>query len=333
MKMKVITNINGLYYNPSDFIDFELYKYPQDNYNIVTIFKIFLTSFRYDYILLNCAAYDVMVLAFFKLICPFNHCKLISVDIVLRTPSSFKGKIFQIARKILFKKVHLFIEYFKNTSGYEKYFSIKKEKFRYVPFKINSYELIRKTIISDEEYIFSGGRSLRDFPTLIEAMQNLDYHIKIVTQPNSIIKQHGTFLNDNKLPANIEVIRHDGNQETFIKYIAASKLVVIPLIKETIAAAGISVYLMSMALKKCTILSDLPGTTDVLGYDKAIIVPPEDPLSLRLAIIKAYNDNNYRRNYEDNGYNYAIKLQGEKGLFKSIATIIRNDYTRPNTVS
>ncbi|RKY57283.1 MAG: hypothetical protein DRP96_10200 [Candidatus Neomarinimicrobiota bacterium] len=328
MKIKIISNIYELDNICINDYKFDLYKYSNNHSNLISILKIFLISFRYDYILLNCVAYDVIVLAFLKLICPINPCKLISMDIVLRAPTSFKDKIFQIIRIILFKRVYLFIEFFKNTSGYEKYFKIEKDKFKFVPFKVNSYELIKETTITDQGYIFCGGRSLRDFSTLIEAMRNLDFHAKIVTQSNSIIQQHGTFLNEDKLPANIEIIRHDGNQKTFIKYIAASKLVVIPLLKDTIAAAGISVYLMSMALKKCTILSDLPGVIDVLGYDKAIVVPPEDPLSLRQAILRAYNDDIYRRGFEINGYKYAIELGGDRHLYNSIAELILKDFAQ-----
>ncbi|MEE9442384.1 MAG: hypothetical protein V3V99_06920 [candidate division Zixibacteria bacterium] len=244
----------------------------------------------------------------------------------MRKPHGFVGSVFRVIRKILFKKVYMFVEHFRNTEGYEKYFGIRKSQFMYIPFKINSYELILNTTIFDEGYIFSGGNSLRDYPTLIEAVEDLDIPVKIVTQPNDIIKIHGTFVDESKLPTNIEVIRHDGNQKSFINFIAGSRLAVIPLKKDTIAAAGISVYLMCMALRKCTILSDLPGVSDVLDKDQAIIVPPEKPDILRQEIIKTYNDNIYRSKYEDNGYRYAIGLKGERQLFRSIAQMLVDDF-------
>jgi glycosyltransferase involved in cell wall biosynthesis len=107
---------------------------------------------------------------------------------------------------------------------------------------------------------------------------------------------------------------------------ASSRLVVLP-IKPDICGAGIGVYIMAMALRKCVIISSGPGSDDILSDSLAIIVPPKDPAALRAAIVKAFNDTNYRRSYEDNGYNYAMSLRGEERLLQSIVLELYLDLT------
>lgn len=102
----------------------------------------------------------------------------------------------------------------------------------------------------------------------------------------------------------------DGTPRPFIELMAKARLVVMP-IKPEICGAGIGVYIMAMALKKCVILSAGPGAEDVLTENQAIIVPPQNPIALRQAIEKAYSDPDYRRTYEENGHRYARTLQGD----------------------
>jgi glycosyltransferase involved in cell wall biosynthesis len=82
-----------------------------------------------------------------------------------------------------------------------------------------------------------------------------------------------------------------------------------------------------MALKKCVIISSGPTTDDILTQKTAIIVPPEDPESLRRAIKRAFNDDAYRKQIADNGYKYAISLGDEKRLFHSIIKEVYADYS------
>jgi len=327
VKIRVISNLHTLGNTEGDDLTIDLYKYPKSRISLKLVLKIYFKSFKYDYLLLNGSSRTMMVLAFLKVIIPFNRCKLVSLDLVLRKPRFFRDRLLQLAEIVLYKKIHLYLEYFRNTSEYQRLFGMKPEKFRYIPFKVNSYEIIVNTKLSDEGYIFCGGRSLRDFATLIEATKDLQYPVKIVTGSNHELVRHDSCLLDEvTLPANVEVVRHDFDQVSFVRLIAASRLAVLPLKRATIAAAGISVYMMCMALKKCVIISDLPGVGDVLTGNQAIIVPPEDPEALREAIVKAYNDDVYRNEIAKNGYEYAIKLGGEKQLVDSVREVLVRDF-------
>jgi len=314
MRIKVISNIHSLPTKQRNGFEIDLCKYPKSKMSFESLVRFFFMSFKYDYILLDSTSFGLFGFAFLKLIVPFNPCKLIALDLILAKPKGFKERL---------KQIHLFLLYFKNTSGYEKIFHLNAKKVRYVPFKVNCYELVLKTKISDEGYIFTGGKTRRDFQTLLKAVRDLPYPVKIVTPANDELIKHGSYLDESLLPTNIEVIHDDGSAESFIKFIAASKLVVLPIRKENISASGIGVYIMSMALKKCVIISKGPGVEDVITPEMAILVPPEDPIALKLAIERAYNDDSFRKKFEESGYSYAINLRGEERLLESIVNELK----------
>jgi glycosyltransferase involved in cell wall biosynthesis len=224
------------------------------------------------------------------------------------------------------KKVHLFLLYFKNTVGYQKIYHICSERLRYIPFKINAYELIMKMKVSDEGYIFVGGRTRRDFPTLIEAVGDLPYPVKIVAPFKEELSRHGSCLDEFNLPRNVEVIHDDGTAESFIRFMAAARLVVLPIKKETISPSGISVYVMAMALRKCVIISSGPAVDGIISGKEAIIVPAGDPEYLRQALERAYTDGSYRSGFEEKGFEYAINLGGTQRLNENIINEIYRDF-------
>jgi glycosyltransferase involved in cell wall biosynthesis len=327
-KIKIISNIFGLENVQREGLDIEFCRYPKTIQSFSTVVRMFIKSFHYDYIILNFTSFDILLLAFFKLIIPFNRCRLVTIDLLLTRPITLRERLLHPLKMLVLKKVHLFLVLMKNTNGYQNYFHLRPQQFRYLPYKINAFKLISITTVTDDKYIFCGGKSRRDFKSLFDAVRDLPYPVKIVTVSNQELAIHGSILDDSLIPANVEVIRHDGSVELFVKYLAAAHLVVIPIKKDILTQAGIAVYIMAMALKKCVIISSGPGVEDVLGYDKAIIVPPEDPIALKEVISRAYNDHEYRKQFELNGYNYAMSLGDEERLKESIISIISDDYSK-----
>jgi len=325
MVLKLISNMKNLENVSIDGLDIVFERYPMYPSVFRRAWSAFIRSYRYDFIVLNCPETDIYLLAILKFLLPFNRCKLVSVDYVLSVPDGIKGRLKSAVKALAYKEIHMFIEYFKNTGGYTQYYQIHPDKFRYVPFKINRYDLVVKANISDEGYIFVGGRTRRDFATLIEAMRGLNYPVKIVTDNDSELHKSGSSLDVDAIPTNIKVIRHDGNQESFNQYIACSRLVVLPIKAKNINASGISVYLQAMALKKCVIISHGPSVDGILSDDMAILVPPERPDLLRSAIRKAFEDQEYRRQFEQNGYRYAMSLEDENRLYVSIVGKLMED--------
>ena len=323
MTLSIISNLSRLATIRLAGVDIKFYLYSTQRAG--SVLSCFIRSFRYDYIVLNGSLHNALMLAFLKWIFPFNRTKIVIVDFLLATPVGRKDSIKARLIALLLRKVSVMILYYKNTQGLQKYYRIPPEKFRYVPFKINQYELIQQVQPKDEGYIFCGGKTRRDFPTLFEAIKDLGYPVKVVTTHNDDIAQHGSYLNDQLAPANVEIVRLDGGPEAFISYMASARIVVLP-IKPDICGAGIGVYIMAMALKKCVIISSGPGAEDILSPDQAIIVPPGDSLSLRKAIVKAFSDSVYRSIFERNGYKYAMGLQGEERLLQSIVSELQADF-------
>ena len=79
-----------------------------------------------------------------------------------------------------------------------------------------------------------------------------------------------------------------------VRLLRGARLVVLPMLRDRIRAAGISTYLNAMLLGKCVIISEGPGVSDVLSPEQAIFVPPEDPAALAGAIARAWEDRELR---------------------------------------
>lgn len=279
-----------------------------------------------DYVVVNCSPADLLDLCLLKLLWPFSRGRIISLDTVLPVPQvgTVPARLKLWVKRVLFRRVHLFVEYFRQTEGYEQHYGIPHERFRYVPFKINRYERVIATATRDDGYIFCGGNTRRDFKTLIDAMRNLALPVKIVTMDDRVIAGHGSVLDERHLPPHIEVVRHDGS-DSFLDYIAAARLVALPIRRENISASGIGVYLAAMALGKCVVISEGPAVNGVVPPGAAVIVPPEDPEALRAAIERAYRDDAFRAAVAERGRTYALALGGEAQLCASVMNVVIAD--------
>jgi hypothetical protein len=218
-------------------------------------------------IILNVDQNELMKYSFMKLINPFWRVKLVSVDILLRPVGpGTKATFMAFIKKILLKKVDLFLLYFKNTDGYTKAYGIQPDKIRYIPFKVNSWEKIQNFPNTDKkgEYILCAGRTLRDIDTYLKALELTGLPGVLLVQDKETMRGHGTLLDQLNIPKNVKLeIHSDGQESTFLKWIAEARIVVVPRFKKDIASTGISTYLCAMGLKRPVIISRGPGAEDV----------------------------------------------------------------------
>ena len=279
-----------------------------------------------DYVVINCSPRDLFFYCLLKMAAPFSKAKIVSLDTVLPVPRqrNWKDRAGLAAKRLLFRRVHLFIEYFRDTAGYERHYGMPRARFRYVPFKVNRLERVRQTPTRDGGYIFCGGNTRRDFQTLITAARGLPYPVRIVTMAERVITGHGSSLDERTLPPNVEVVRHDGS-DSFLDHIAGARMAVLPIKRENISASGIGVYLASMALGKCVITSEGPAVNGVVPPGAAVIVPPEDPDRLREAIVHAWSDDEFRERTAAAGRAYALGLGGEERLCQSVLDVLVED--------
>lgn len=323
--LRIITNISRMNIKYHRDINIEYIFWPKNNNCIVNTLRFAWKHRYYDYIIYNGSGRNLLYICLLSIIYPWHRIKIISLDLLLPVPNFIIDKIKCMIRRILLSRVHLFILYYKDTKGIEYYYKIPSYKYRYIPFKINQYSEVMNARINDGGYVFCGGKTRRDFETLINSVRGLSIPVKIVTMDNKNIAQHGSYLEEKNIPKNVDIIRLDGSFEPFLKLMAASRIVVLPL-KRHICGTGIGVYIMAMALKKCVIISDIVSVTGVIDDGKAIIVSPSDTMELRREIEKAYYDAEYRKKYEERGYKYAISLGGEERLYESIIDVTLNDY-------
>jgi glycosyltransferase involved in cell wall biosynthesis len=325
-RLRLISNVSGLGQVTRPDIALDFRPWPRGR-RLWHPLNVFFRSFRYDYILLNGSPRDLLVLALLKLVFPFNRCRIVALDILLSQPCSLVDRIKTVVRSALLQRVDRIILYYKDTAAIQQHFRLPAGKFAYVPFKINRIDLVSRTAPTDQGYVFCGGKTRRDFETLIDAVAPLSCPVKIVTTPNPDIARHGSHLEDGPLPPHVEVVRLDGSAEPFIELMAGARLVVLP-IKPDITGVGIGVYIMAMALGKPVVITAGPSTEGLLSEDLAVVVPPRDVAALRRAIDNTYNDAALRRRLGENGLRYAAALGGEERLNESLLSWLVEDLER-----
>lgn len=296
--------------------------------------RLFRQAFGYDIVLLNSSTRRLLALCAMMWLLPIYRWQLISLDIHLLEPVGWKRRIVALIVRILLRKVHLHILYFKDLLGYEKYYGVSHAVSRFVPFKVNSWEILpsRESLDSDGEYVFCGGRSLRDLKTFKAAMAKVPYPGLLLYQHDaSFMETYGTAVDLSDLPSNIRPTCHDGNNDTWIDFIKRAKLIVIPALPNSIYAPGLSLYLLAMALRKCVIISEGPQTRGLLK-DEAVIVPPSDPEALADAIRRSWEDDNFRRTTADAGRRYAELCAGESRMLHDIVRICGEVHRRDSPV-
>lgn len=273
---------------------------------------------NYHIILIDATPQLLIIFCLFCFLSPHRRWKLVSLDQNLIAPGSLIERAVAMFKRILFKKVDLFILYLRDITGYKRFYGISQDQAVYIPFKVNIWDLVGDPdkLSSNGDYVLVAGRSLRDLKTFIEAIRNLKYPTIILHQGYQKMRDYNTKINLENLPQNVKAVYHDGNQTSWGEFIRNARVVVIPTLP-TITAAGVSVYLDAMALKKCVILSDNPASRGILK-DEAIIVPPQNPSLLAEAIHNAWEDNKLRERIASAGREYANTMQDKNRLFTDI---------------
>jgi len=126
-----------------------------------------------------------------------------------------------------------------------------------------------------EPYIFAGGRSDRDYDTLVQAASGLDLNV--------VINARRFNLAGIRLPPNVKVndlMPFDQLRDTLSK----AKFVVVPL-QNVPHAAGLSQIVLAMSAGKAVIATATAGTIDyVEQHQTGILVEPGNVLDLRRSI-------------------------------------------------
>ena len=133
---------------------------------------------------------------------------------------------------------------------------------------------------AEKPIVCSVGMEYRDYPTLLDAVQNLD--VKVVVAAASPWSKRSDSTAGQSIPKNVIVRRF--SQYDLRDLYAASRFMVMPLYPVNFQA-GVTAILEAMAMGKAVICTCTPGQSDIVVEGQTgIYVPPENAESLRTAI-------------------------------------------------
>lgn len=197
-----------------------------------------------------------------------NEPKLVTGQMIIPERVSLFNRFFRIPfTKCTVKRIETVIVHSK-IEAYQLKSCYPYTNFVFVPLGIE--QNIRET--GDDNYIFSGGRSNRDYKTLFKAVEELDYPTKIVAQKFNI--------SGLDVPENVNVYFNVFG-DFFDELLARAAVVVIPLDRPD-ESSGQLVLLQAMSYGKPIIVTENRGLLDYIEPGKnAFTVPPHDYHSLR----------------------------------------------------
>lgn len=260
-----------------------------------------------------------------RLVAPWRQPKLALIDVVLTKPGA--GPVESLKRRLkrtLFRAVDLFIAYMRYLPALEEHYGIGADRHAFVPFKAN--ECARRWGQAEAvtgDYVFTGGRSRRDFGSFCQAMGRLDLPAVIVTPRAQEGAYHETYLDPSSLPPNVRVVHDDGTQDSWARWIHGARLVVLCISDDSISPSGVGAYLEAMAIGKCVIITECPATHGVLAdRDQALLVERGDVAGLAAAIDEAWRDDALRDAIAKRGQAYAASLGAEPELVERCARAV-----------
>lgn len=276
---------------------------------------------------INGDAHTVMQLVLARMLLPGFNRPIVAMDLIFRRPSTLKSRLSHLVKRPLLSRADLYINFFADARGVTDVYGIPPERCAYVPFKVNlDLEAADKAELT-EEFVLTFGRSMRDFDTFFSAVERLPYAAAIAKVNPAHLAGHGARFTRplDALPANVVQLEDDGGTSAQLDMLRRAKLVVIPVIKASFVASGISTALNAMRLGKCVIGSAGPGMTDIFT-DEILAVPPEDPEALAAMIDRAWRDDDLRRRTAEAGRRCAERLGGEAELVQRLIDRIAQDY-------
>ena len=305
----------------SDFPDITITNFKSDEVKgsgILTFFKIYFFDKKSDLVIA-----DGLRMAFlFTLLNTIFFWKKIRI-LVYNTYFYYPSrkpliKIYQIMKATILKHSvrHFILFSTSEQRDCQKIFKISANKLSYIPFHILHENELSKFEPHEEDFIFSGGNSCRDYETLFEAVSSLEIKTRVFSTINFDMK---------RLPKNVEIILNDHSVRAFYGPMSNAILVVILLESDILRSAGQGTYLSAMYLGKCCIVSDTPGVRDLIeDGETGIIVPPRDPEKLRNTIIELLSNRNRRNIIGTSAKKYVSQHRRYKQHMINTFTVVQN---------
>ena len=134
--------------------------------------------------------------------------------------------------------------------------------------------------------ICSAGQELRDYPTLVAAVRDLD--IDVVLAAASPWSKRADTSAGLEIPANVSVTRLTPFD---LRQLYADATIVVVPIEETDFQAGITTILEAMSMSRAIVCTRTEGQTDtIVDGETGLYVPPGDVAALRAAVARLVAD-------------------------------------------
>ncbi|MGE0080106.1 MAG: glycosyltransferase [Thiohalomonadaceae bacterium] len=291
-----------------------------------------LRAIRSDGVLLANPGVRLMIFSILVRLLSAGTTQIYFYDILLAPPAaSWKRNVQCWIRKLSSRLAARIYLVHHDYETYARELSAPLGKFQWIGFKCNNFERLTddepKASIGGD-YVLACGQSYRDYPTFIRAFERLPIPARIILPPRSNWDLHGTWFDEAPVPENVTVIEHDGGVESWDTLLRNARLVVLPLRKDVVQPAGISVALEAMAFGKAVIMSDGPLTRGGTFAAASLVVPPGDPQALAEAMGRVWNDEGLRRKLADGAVTVARAMGGVRRMCADLFQAITADLPR-----
>jgi glycosyltransferase involved in cell wall biosynthesis len=327
--VRVVSNLARLAdYSSARFVPSHTYAGHEDT--LLGGIRLFFRAWNADVLLLNGSTKRLLVVCLLRWLFPFVRFRLVSLDVVLSPPSGWRERLGAKLKRFLFRRVDLFIHYFRDLTGYERWYGVSPAKSVYIPFKVNLAGAIPDwdAVREDGDYVLTAGQSRRDLETFAAAMRLVPYPGIVLYHDPEGMKGHGTNLDQINFPPNVRCVDYQGCETTWAEYFRKARIVAVPILPDAISASGITTYLLAMALGRCVVVTDGPATRGILS-EEALLVPPADPEEMAQAITWAWENDWLRRGIAQAGWEYAVRLGDESRLLWDILEVCGNLVHQP----
>jgi glycosyltransferase involved in cell wall biosynthesis len=302
-----------------------LHEYIGEDSDLFTALRTVLRAmFQADYLILNLDHRRLLLAcALFGLLSPrpFRRCSLISVDLLLRPESGWRGSLKMAVKSLLLRQVDTIFLYFRNWDGYCRHYRLSRERMRFVPFKVNSWERLsaRAQEPLPESYVLCAGATHRDHRTFVESVRLSGVPaLLLLPGPAPQIGPRHDWLKP-PLPPNLRVEYHEGDEESYLRYFESAAIVCLPRYRWDIASTGSSAALCAAGLGKCVVISCGPGGEDVFaGSGAAVFFEPENPVELSQQLRGLWGNKPLRQKIGRNAFQFAKRLRGEDRLLRDV---------------
>lgn len=202
---------------------------------------------------------------------------------------------------------------------YSKMFNIDIDKFAFVPWGgvINhSQEAQIDTSLAQQQFLFSPGRSNRDWDFLINSLKGTRYNLKIACDEL-----------ESKIVDNIEIY-NDIHDDAMWKYMKNCFCILIS-IKDTSVSAGQTVLVQAMQFRKPMIITKSEGLTKdyiINGYNGLVIDKNKEDLLKAVEMLRSSPE--FYKKITDNAYSNYLEKYSIYQLGKNVGNAILS-FTAP----